>query len=327
MGTDIVWPTGLKSFRGSKDISRRNAGLITKLGNTTSSVWPSAGERATTSVPMMVLPPGRFSTTTVCPRPFAMCTARMRLVMSAVPPGGNGTTMRSDFEGNVCACAAPIGAAAAIKMATKMRAFIEWPPDSIQLRPALLDELGPFGEVGEHEETKFLGRGAGRFRAVRYDALAHVGPVEYSDELIVQPRDDGSGQPGRPDHAVPAHDFEARQLFRDRGQIGQGRDTLGRGDREPAQLPASHLGLRSLDAGKIEMILPGDQVHQRGPRALVRDVLGLDACHQLVELAREMPAGADAGRTEVEGPFEVFRPVDELLEIRHRCRRVHHQHQ
>src|SRR5882762_3408328 len=257
MGTDIVWPTGLKSFRGSKDISRRNAGLITKLGNTTSSVWPSAGERATSSVPMMVLPPGRFSTTTVCPRPFAMCTATTRLVMSAVPPGGNGTTMRSDFEGKVCACAAPISAAAAIETATKIRAFIEWPSDSIQLRPALLHESRPFGEVGEHEQTKFLGRGAGRFRAIRHDALAHVGPVEDLDELVVKARDDGLGQPGRPDHAVPAHDFEARQNFRHRGQIGQSRDALGRGDRESAQLPASHLGLRRLDAGEVEMILPG----------------------------------------------------------------------
>src|SRR5882672_3223627 len=174
MGTDIVWPTGLKSFRGSKDISRRNAGLITKLGNTTSSVWPSAGERATSSVPMMVLPPGRFSTTTVWPRPFAMCIASTRLVMSAVPPGGNGTTMRSDFEGKVCACAAPI--AAAIEMAAKILTFIEWPPDcsSIQLRSALLHELRPFGEIGEHEETKFLWGAAGRLRTVRHDAIAHV---------------------------------------------------------------------------------------------------------------------------------------------------------
>src|SRR5882762_1555385 len=98
--------------------------------------------------------------------------------MSAVPPGGNGTTMRSDFEGKVCACAAPI--AAAIEMAAKILTFIEWPPDcsSIQLRSALLHELRPFGEIGEHEQTKVLGRRARRLRAVRHDALAYVGPVE-----------------------------------------------------------------------------------------------------------------------------------------------------
>src|SRR6266849_7739613 len=93
---------------------------------------------------------------------------------------------------------------------------------SIQLRSALLDELRPFGEVGEHEFTELLGRRARRLRAVRHDALAYVGPVEDPDELVVQPRDDGPGQPGRPDYAVPAHDFEARQDFRHGGQIGQG---------------------------------------------------------------------------------------------------------
>jgi hypothetical protein len=49
--------------------------------------------------------------------------------MSAVPPGGNGTTMRSDFEGNVCACAAPASCTAdAIEAATKIHAFIEMAP-------------------------------------------------------------------------------------------------------------------------------------------------------------------------------------------------------
>src|SRR2546427_12972954 len=81
---------------------------------------------------------------------------------------------------------------------------------SIQFRPALLDELRPLGEVGEHEQTKFLGRGAGRLRAVRDDALAHVGTVEDLDELVVKARDDGLGQPGRPAQAVPAAHFESR---------------------------------------------------------------------------------------------------------------------
>src|SRR5258708_8794753 len=67
-----------------------------------------------------------------------MCTARTRLVMSAVPPGGNGTMMRTDLEGNVCACATPIScAAAAIETASKIRVFIEWPRD--------VDTYGPCG--------------------------------------------------------------------------------------------------------------------------------------------------------------------------------------
>src|SRR6266513_1093095 len=166
---------------------------------------------------------------------------------------------------------------------------------SIQLRPALLDELRPLGESGEHEQTKFLGRGARRLRAVGDDALAHVGTVEDLDELVVEPRDDGLRQPGRPDYSVPADDLESRQHFRNRRQIGKDREALGRGDREPAQLPGPHLGLRRLHACEIEVVLPGEQIHQRRPRALVGDVLGLYAGHHLVELAREMPTGADSG--------------------------------
>src|SRR6266480_151434 len=92
---------------------------------------------------------------------------------------------------------------------------------SIQLRPALLHELRPLGEIGEHEQTKFLGRGARRLRAVGNDALAHVGPVENFDELVVQARDDRPGEPRGPDDPVPADDLEPRQRFRNRGQIGK----------------------------------------------------------------------------------------------------------
>src|SRR6266513_1107296 len=143
---------------------------------------------------------------------------------------------------------------------------------SIQLRPALFHELCAFGEVGETELTELLGRAADRLRAVGDDALAHVGPLEDFDELVVKPRDDGRGQARGPDHAVPADEFESGQLFRYCGQVGQGREALGRGDREPAQLARAHLDLRRLDAREIEVVLPGDQIHQRRPCALVRDM-------------------------------------------------------
>src|SRR5947207_14738178 len=84
---------------------------------------------------------------------------------------------------------------------------------SIQLRPALFHELCALGEVGEHELTELLGRAAHRLRAVGDDALAHVGPVEDFDELVVKPRDDRRGQARGPDHAVPADEFESWELF------------------------------------------------------------------------------------------------------------------
>src|SRR5437879_2116087 len=91
---------------------------------------------------------------------------------------------------------------------------------SIQLRPALFHELRALGEVGEHELTELLGRGADWLRAVGDDALAHVGPVEDFDELVVKPRDDGGRQARGPDHAVPSDELESRQLFRHRREIG-----------------------------------------------------------------------------------------------------------
>src|SRR5258706_11445912 len=45
--------------------------------------------------------------TTGCPRLFAMFSASKRHMMSAAPPGANGTMIFSGLEGKVCACAAP----------------------------------------------------------------------------------------------------------------------------------------------------------------------------------------------------------------------------
>jgi len=100
---EIVWPTALKSFRGSNCRPCFTAGWMMKLGKTTSSVWPAPGARAASSYPITAPAPGRFSAITGCPRPFAMRSPRSRLVISAAPPGGKGTMMRRGFEGNDCA--------------------------------------------------------------------------------------------------------------------------------------------------------------------------------------------------------------------------------
>ena len=117
----------------------------------------------------------------------------------------------------------------------------------------------------------------------------------------------------RPDHAVPADHLEARQRFGDRRERrAVAASALRRGDREAAQLAGAHLRLRALQAGEVEVVLAGEQVGHRRTRALVGDVLGLDAGHQLVELAREVAAAADAGRAEVERALVALRPLDEL---------------
>src|SRR5882672_9798759 len=97
---------------------------MTKLGNTTSSVWPSPCARAASSYPITAPAPGRFSTITGCPRPFAICSPSRRLVTSAAPPGGKGTMMRTGFEGKDCAWTALASAAKERNSATVRRTFM-----------------------------------------------------------------------------------------------------------------------------------------------------------------------------------------------------------
>src|ERR1700752_4263744 len=52
------------------------------------SVWPSGADLAARSEPIVPPAPGLFSTTTCWPRPALSLGARMREIVSAVPPGG-----------------------------------------------------------------------------------------------------------------------------------------------------------------------------------------------------------------------------------------------
>src|SRR5712692_5330212 len=63
-------------------------------------VWPSGADLATKSAPMWPLAPGRFSTTIGWAQIPASFGSKMRASVSAPPPGGNGTTMCTGFDGN-----------------------------------------------------------------------------------------------------------------------------------------------------------------------------------------------------------------------------------
>src|SRR3954463_763030 len=93
----------VKSSTGS------NGGLALVAGATTcdgmpeiTKVVPSGSEWATAAEPTMPLAPGRFSTTTLCPNVLPRCSARIRPIVSALPPGGHGTTMRMGLLGQTC---------------------------------------------------------------------------------------------------------------------------------------------------------------------------------------------------------------------------------
>src|SRR6476646_6769356 len=67
------------------------------------SVYPSLSARATASLPRVPAAPGRFSMTTGWPSFSCNDCAMMRPMMSAPPPGPNGTMMRTGRCGHSCA--------------------------------------------------------------------------------------------------------------------------------------------------------------------------------------------------------------------------------
>ena len=77
----------VKSRTGSKGSFGISAGFITCAVAASSSVVPSGVARATTSVPMLLPAPGRFSTTTDCRQRSPSAAARARPRMSVGPPG------------------------------------------------------------------------------------------------------------------------------------------------------------------------------------------------------------------------------------------------
>ncbi len=77
-----------------------------------SSVCPSGGDLATISPPIMPPAPGRLSTTTGWPSSSLRPGATARALISTLPPGANGTTIRMGLTGKVCACACTQSASA-----------------------------------------------------------------------------------------------------------------------------------------------------------------------------------------------------------------------
>ncbi len=78
---------GVKLLKASYGTLARMIGWMIKSWFATSSVWPSAGAFAALPVPIVLPPPGRFSTTNVPPSDSVSFCARMRAMMSFGPPG------------------------------------------------------------------------------------------------------------------------------------------------------------------------------------------------------------------------------------------------
>ena len=104
---DMSCETGTRSFAGSNGSLRYKLGPMARPAGVSSTVVPSGADFATTSAPMLLPAPGRFSTMTGCAKPSLSLGEKARAIVSTAPPAANGTTMRSSLPGNACAHARP----------------------------------------------------------------------------------------------------------------------------------------------------------------------------------------------------------------------------
>jgi hypothetical protein len=81
-------------------VSFASAGATACENTPNNSVCPSGSASTTCVAAMLAEPPGRFSTITFCPRIGESAFARMRAMVSTVPPAAKPTMMRSGRSGN-----------------------------------------------------------------------------------------------------------------------------------------------------------------------------------------------------------------------------------
>ena len=84
---------------GSRPSTLSASGMIEIDESAMRIVYPSGFARATYCMPTPPPAPERFSTTTGCFRMRVIASASGRPVMSATPPGGNGTTIAMALAG------------------------------------------------------------------------------------------------------------------------------------------------------------------------------------------------------------------------------------
>jgi hypothetical protein len=91
---------GAKSFSGSNGIDEYSAGFTARFAVCPiAMVYPSGGDLAAASRPMLPPAPGRFSTTIVHFVSVAIDCAMARESVSVPPAGGNGTMSLMSFPG------------------------------------------------------------------------------------------------------------------------------------------------------------------------------------------------------------------------------------
>ena len=98
---------GVKSLIGSNGKLGYSDALMAWLVKLINNVLPSGAALATMSAAKLPPAPGLFSTTTTRPSCCPKACAKVRAMVSVVPPAGAPTKIRTGTELAVCACATP----------------------------------------------------------------------------------------------------------------------------------------------------------------------------------------------------------------------------
>src|SRR5262245_37046420 len=133
LGAVPISSTGSRSFSVSNGSVCRN-GLTAWVSNTITQLLPSGGDFATIAVPMLPDAPGLFSMMMVVLSRCCSPGCTMRAIGSAVPPGGNGTTIRVMLPVWASADLASGVATAPSRSERRVILFIAFPPWPIQLQ-------------------------------------------------------------------------------------------------------------------------------------------------------------------------------------------------
>lgn len=133
IGTSLMMPRYSKSSSGLYGSLRYSAGEAAIPMCHTSSVWPSAGARATLLAPIVPPAPVALSMTMVAlSRCLRIASASWRATVSVGPPAANGTTMVMGLVGKASAAPLTVSASASDQSfldmnVTPMDAVRRWP--------------------------------------------------------------------------------------------------------------------------------------------------------------------------------------------------------
>src|SRR5262249_4480550 len=270
IGCATTMLTPAKSLIGSNGRLRFSAAFMTWKYVASSSVWPSGCARASAEVATMVLAPGRFSTMTGLPQRAESWSARMRMMTSAGPPGGNGTIPLTGPVGKSdagCAGAGHDATTATASAATRPTIrfmFITRPAShaSLRLEVRRPGDLRPLVDLGAEPGVEFLRGHAHRVDAEVLGPLGEPGRREDGGDVGRKLVDDSLRHAGRCDHRVERDDVEARVGLRDGRHLRGARQPLGPGAGDQLQLAGVDIAFGRMPDVEHQRHPAGDHVGQ-----------------------------------------------------------------